>query len=464
MSLNHGDRLGPYELLDRIGAGGMGEVYRARDPRLKRIVAIKVLKGTPDSDAERRKRFLQEARAASALNHSHIVSVFDIGTAADDTFLVMEYLPGQPLSQIIPPKGLPIAQAIGYGADIADALAAAHSAGIVHRDIKPGNVIVGPDEQLKVLDFGLTKLMEPAPGEFSETRTQESALTHAGTIVGTIAYMSPEQAAGHTVDHRTDIFSLGIVLYEMIAGQRPFQGKSQAELLNSIIHATPPPVSERNPALPIELEDIFAKALAKDPRQRYQHAGDLALDLRRLQSGLKTGQLPSMRASGSAPIRRRGWVLPIAVALALIVGLVSWWLRRLDTFWTNPMTEARITRLTDFEGDELDAAISQDGKVVAFLSDRDGPLDAWVTQVGSGNFVNLTKGRFPGLLDELAFGIGFSGDGTQLWVRGDASTAKTGSISMVPILGGLPRRFLDAVFQRRLVTRWSSYRVCHWRP
>jgi hypothetical protein len=171
-----------------------------------------------------------------------------------------------------------------------------------------------------------------------------------------------------------------------------------------------------------------------------------------------------MRASGSAPIRRRGWVLPIAVALALIVGLVSWWLRRLDTFWTNPMTEARITRLTDFEGDELDAAISQDGKVVAFLSDRDGPLDAWVTQVGSGNFVNLTKGRFPGLLDELAFGIGFSGDGTQLWVRGDASTAKTGSISMVPILGGLPRRFLDAVFQRRLVTRWSSYRVCHWRP
>jgi serine/threonine protein kinase len=212
MSLNHGDRLGPYELLDRIGAGGMGEVYRARDPRLKRIVAIKILKGTPDSDAERRKRFLQEARAASALNHSHIVSVFDIGTAADDTFLVMEYLPGQPLSQIIPPKGLPIAQAIGYGADIADALAAAHSAGIVHRDIKPGNVMVGPDEQLKVLDFGLAKLMEPAPGEFSETRTQESALTHAGTIVGTIAYMSPEQAAGHTVDHRTDIFSLGIVL------------------------------------------------------------------------------------------------------------------------------------------------------------------------------------------------------------------------------------------------------------
>ena len=194
------------------------------------------------------------------------MSVFDIGTTNDRSFLVMEYLPGQPLDRIIPAKGIPLSQALGYAAGIADALAAAHAAGIVHRDIKPGNVIVGPDQQLKVLDFGLAKLIEPSPpGEFSETRTQDAALTSIGTIVGTSAYMSPEQAAGQPLDHRTDIFSLGIVLYEMIAGQRPFHGKSQAELLSSIIQARPPSITELNPTLPIELEDILAKVLAKDP-------------------------------------------------------------------------------------------------------------------------------------------------------------------------------------------------------
>src|SRR5215472_2083171 len=418
MPLSAGSRLGPYEIVALLGAGGMGEVYRARDSRLERIVAIKVLKTGVDAGSERGKRFVQEARAASALNHPHIVSIFDIGDDGGTSYLVMEYLPGQPLDRIIPAKGLPIGEAAGYAAEIADALAAAHSAGIVHRDIKPANVMVGPEGHVKVLDFGAAKLIEPPPGEYSETRTQDSALTCEGTIVGTGAYMSPEQAAGRAVDHRTDIFSLGTVLHEMAAGKRPFQGNSQAELLNAIIHTVAPSVAERNPAVPLELEEILARALAKDPRCRYQHAGDLALDLRRLQSALETGKLPSLRGTAHVPARRRRWMLSAVVGLVLATlgAAVVWRLRQADYFWTNPIADARITRLTDFEGDEIDATISQDGKMVAFLSDRDGPLDAWVTQIGAGNFTNLTKGQFAGLLDEVAFGIGFSGDGTHLWV------------------------------------------------
>ena len=289
-----------------------------------------------------------------------------------------------------------------------------------------------------MLDFGLAKLIEPPPpGEFSETRTQDAPLTSIGTIVGTSAYMSPEQAAGQPLDHRTDIFSLGIVLYEMIAGQRPFQGKSQAELLNSIIQARPPAITERNPTLPIELEDILAKVLAKDPSHRYQHAGDLALDLRRLKSGLETGQLPSLRASTySTRLHPWRWAFAVAAALALVTGAVAWRLRKLDYFWSSPMTEARITRLTDFEGDELDAAISQDGKFVAFLSDRDGPLDAWVTN-RHRQPRQFTKGRFR--LRRGCAGIGFSGDGTHLWVPAKA-TRLTPTASDASDTGGPPRR------------------------
>jgi hypothetical protein len=217
--------------------------------------------------------------------------------------------------------------------------------------------------------------------------------------------------------------------------------------MNAIIQAPTPAITKQKPNLPPELEEILAKALAKNAKDRYQNIGDLALDLRRLQAGLQTGQLPSLRAVRTAPARQRRWALPVAAVFALVVGAVGWRLRQLDYFWTNPMTEARITRLTDFDGDELDAAISPDGKLVAFLSDRDGTIDAWVTQVGTGNFTNLTKGQFPSLLDELAFGLGFSRDGTQLWVRGGGSVAGkpvAAGLWIIPVLGGPARRFFDA--------------------
>ncbi|HEY1338941.1 MAG TPA: protein kinase [Bryobacteraceae bacterium] len=443
MRFEAGDRLGPYDIVEPIGAGGMGEVYRAYDSRLQRTVALKILNVGAAVDAERRSRFLQEARAASALHDPHIVSIFDIGEDSGCDYLVLEYVAGQPLDRILSSRRVPLPQALGYAADIAAALAAAHAAGIVHRDIKPGNVIIVPDGQAKVLDFGLAKLIEPMPGEDSETRTQEAALTRSGTIVGTAAYMSPEQAAARPVDHRTDIFSLGIVIYEMAVGKRPFQGKSQVELLHAILKDPAPGVSELDPALPPELDDILEKALAKNPKDRYQHAGDLALDLRRLQSRLESGRFASRRTA-VPPRRSARWVLPVAIA-AIAVGGALWRLRQMDYFWTNPLADAAISRITDFEGDELDAAISPDGKLVAFLADRDGPIDAWVTQVGSGSFTNLTKGQFPSLLDELAFGLGFAGDGTQVWVRGlGAGNQRGQGLSTIPSLVGAPRRYLEA--------------------
>ena len=293
MPLQPGDKLGPYEILAQIGAGGMGEVYRARDSRLGRDVAIKILPRDRVADPERKKRFLQEARAASALNHPNIVALYDIANDAGVDYLVMEYVPGKTLNQIIAPKGLPLAEALNYAQQIATGLAAAHAAGIVHRDVKPGNVIVTADSQVKILDFGLAKLVERAPDAEDETQTLESALTDAGTLMGTVAYMSPEQAEAKPLDHRSDIFSLGVVLHEMVAGRQPFRGKSHVEMLHAIIHDSAPPLAQQ----PLELNEILEKALAKEPKDRYQHAGDLGLDLRRFRHALLTKSLPSLRSS-----------------------------------------------------------------------------------------------------------------------------------------------------------------------
>ena len=299
---------------------------------------------------------------------------------------------------------------------------------------------------VKVLDFGLAKL---AGNRSEPDASAATTLTAEHAIVGTLAYMSPEQAAGRAVDHRTDIFSLGIVLYEMIAGRRPFHGDSQPELLNAIIHA-PFPLE----GVPVGLEDVLARMLAKDTAARYQHAGDLAYDLRRLKSSMEVGRMSSAKPA-HAQTRRWRWPVAAAAALALIVLAAAIGIWRLDYFWTNPLAEAAISRVTDFEGDEIDGAISPDGKLVAFLSDRDGPLDAWVTQAGSGNFLNLTKGQFPSLLDQVAFGVGFAGDGAHIWVRGAAKDSKTAGVSLVPVLGGSARRLLDGgsgVFN----VAWSS--------
>jgi eukaryotic-like serine/threonine-protein kinase len=315
-----GTQLGPYKIEAPIGAGGMGEVFRATDTRLHRTVAIKILPRDQVADADRKKRFLQEARAASALNHPNIVTLYDIASDNGIDYLVMEYVSGKSLDKLITSKGLPPAEALNYAQQIANGLAAAHAAGIVHRDMKPGNVMVTAESQVKILDFGLAKLTEHAASAEGETRTQESALTEAGTVMGTVAYMSPEQASARPLDHRTDIFSLGVMLYEMLAGTRPFRGKSQVETMHAIIHDPAPPIS----SVPPSLQEVLEKALGKDPRDRYQHAGDLALDLRRVgrSPGAKSSPHAGPASPRGSPTRLPAWI-PWTIAGLAVAGLVA---------------------------------------------------------------------------------------------------------------------------------------------
>ena len=439
-----GTQLGPYKIEGSLGAGGMGEVFRATDTRLHRSVAIKILPRDKVADPERKKRFLQEARAVSALNHPNIVTLHDIASDSGLDYLVMEFVPGKSLDKLIPSKGLPLAETLNYTQQIACGLAAAHAVGIVHRDMKPGNVIVTPESQVKILDFGLAKLVERVDGTEVEAQMPEPALTKSGTVIGTVAYMSPEQASARPIDHRTDIFSLGIILYEMLAGTRPFRGKSQVETMHAIIHDPAP----APPGQPAEVQEILDKALAKDPKDRYQHAGDLALDLRRFVQK-PTGARHALPASGR--VSHRVW---IAAAAVLLLGIpLAWWAGRgrAASSRDNPLAGAQFTRLTDFPGDETSASISPDGKFVAFISDRDGRQDLWLTQIGTGRFQNLTS-SVPWLpTNRMSRQGGFTGDGTEIWLPGGAVSPPI-RMHLVPLMGGPPRPFLG---EKAVTVGWS---------
>jgi serine/threonine protein kinase/Tol biopolymer transport system component len=436
-----GATLGHYRIEARLGQGGMGAVFKASDSRLGRSVAIKILSANALSDPERKRCFIQEARAVSALNHPNIVTLYDIDQQEGRDFLVMEYVPAKSLDRLIRSKGLPLIEAVRYAAQIASALAAAHAARIVHRDIKPANLMVTSESQVKVLDFGVAKLVEHAP---VEVHSQESTLTRTGTVIGTVAYMSPEQASLRPVDHRSDIFSLGIVLYEMLLGERPFRGRSHdpsiVETLHAIVNDTVSPPSSVNSALPPELDEILAKAMAKELRERYQHAGDLELDLRRFERAWETKSLPSMRvASDALPRRARRGPIIAALALSAATFAVGVWLAPgILSSADNPLANATFTRFTDFGGATRDAAVSPDGKFVAFVSDRDGRFDIWLGRVGAGQFVNVTQGKEPSL-DSTVRETGFAGDGSELWMH-DAE--KTTLMRLFPIMGGPPRIFL----------------------
>jgi len=270
MAFAAGERVGPYEILSLLGAGGMGEVYKARDTRLHRIIALKILPAEKVGDADRRRRFLGEAQAASRLNHPNIITIYDISESHGVCFIAMEYVAGKTLEQANPSGGLPFEQAIKYGAEIADALAAAHSAGIIHRDLKPANIIITEDGRIKLLDFGLAKFIEPAVAAAEgETATLR---TIPGAIMGTAAYMSPEQAEGRELDARSDIFSFGLVLYEMLSGQRAFRADSWISTVASIVRDEPRPLREINAAIPGWVAQHVARCLRKDPLQRFQTA------------------------------------------------------------------------------------------------------------------------------------------------------------------------------------------------
>src|SRR6202051_2823527 len=295
MPILSGTRLGPYEILSAIGAGGMGEVYRAKDTRLNRIVAIKVLPSHLADSAELRERFEREARTIASLNHPHICTLYDIGHQDGTDFLVMEYLEGETLAQRLVKGPLPLEQVLQYAIEISDALDKAHRKGVTHRDLKPGNIML-TKTGTKLLDFGLAKLKQevaPANAQLSELPTADDPLTAKGTIVGTLQYMAPEQLEGKEVDARTDIFAFGAVVYEMATRKKAFEGKTQASVIGAILKDDPPPISSLQPMTPSALDRVVKRCLAKDPDDRWQSTNDLTNELEWIAEGGSQAGLPA---------------------------------------------------------------------------------------------------------------------------------------------------------------------------
>ena len=320
MPLAPGARLGPFEILEPLGRGGMGEVYRARDSRLGRIVAVKVLRRDVAADPGRIERFERESRAASALNHPNIVTIHDVGVAEGTSYIAMEWVDGSSLRDLVAggkPQAIPTV--VSIGAQIAEGLAKAHGAGIVHRDLKPENVMVTTDGLVKILDFGLAKLVAGGDETMSQLATQ-SAGTAAGMLLGTVGYMSPEQATGREVDHRSDQFALGLILYELATGARAFKRDSLPQTLAAIIEAEPEPLEARNPRIPPQLARLVARCLAKKPADRYESTRDLARDLRDL-----VHESSATRVATAPARRSMGRVATVAAMVVLVAAGAGWW-------------------------------------------------------------------------------------------------------------------------------------------
>jgi hypothetical protein len=310
VNLQPGSRLGPYEVVAPIGAGGMGEVYRARDTRLGREVAVKVLPSELSSDPDRLSRFEQEARSASALNHPNIVTVHDIGRADGVAYIAMELVEGKTLREVLLPGALSTKQILRIGVQAAEGLARAHSVGIVHRDLKPENLMIARDGLVKILDFGLAKLSMPESGVLSAAPTVARAQTQPGSVLGTVCYMSPEQASGQPVDFRSDQFSMGSILYEMAAGRKAFQRETAVDTLSAILHEDPAPIASINPQAPAPLRWIVERCLAKDPDERYASTRDLARELETVRDHLSEASVSGEAAIAvTRPRRSRSPVL-----------------------------------------------------------------------------------------------------------------------------------------------------------
>jgi Tol biopolymer transport system component/predicted Ser/Thr protein kinase len=439
-TLPSGTMLGSYRLEAPLGEGGMGVVFRALDTKLNRPVAVKFLSDDV-ADATARRRFQREAQMASSLNHPHILTVYDAGEVEGKQYLVTEYIDGGTLRDWIRTEKRTWRQVVELLTGVADGLATAHAANILHRDIKPANILVTKSGYAKLADFGLAKLADDAQVDLSRTLTE--GRTRPGMVIGTIPYMSPEQASGQKVDARSDIFSFGAVLYEMLAGRRPFTGKTDLEVLKTIIHAAPDPLGD---SVPANLQNVVEKALEKDPAERYQYMREMAVDLKRL--ARHKAEAPSVAvAAAPPPPQRWPWIVTILVALA--TGATGWWLARgTEASAESPLAKAQFTRLTDFPGTEMDAAISPDGKFVAFLADRDGPFDILLSQIGTGRFLNLTQGREPNMRFVVRV-LGFSSDGSEVWLH-DADTSTP--VRIMPLMGGQPQVFLGA---RSINVAWS---------
>jgi len=435
MTIATGSRLGPYEVLGQIGAGGMGEVYRAKDPRLGRDVAIKVLPASFSQDADRLRRFEQEARAAGVLNHPNITAVYDIGIHESAPYVVQELLEGETLRAAMAGAKLPPRKAIDYALQIAHGLAAAHEKGIVHRDLKPENLFVTNDGRIKILDFGLAKLT------LNEARPEATSLptatggTEPGVVLGTLGYMSPEQVKGKSADARSDIFSFGAILYEMLSGHRAFHGDSAAETMSAILREEPPDLSVTNQSISPGLERIVRHCIEKNPEQRFHSAHDVAFALEAL-SGLSVPRLEpsSLKVRGRPRSLAALAALVVALAAGLFAGRVLW--------KASPASPASFKRLTYGRGPISSARFAPDGQTIVYAASWDGAQKPQLYSVRaespeslrltlpSGQVESVSRSGEMLILNLLQFSTGY---------------ASIGTLSQAPLSGSAPRDLLEDV-------------------
>jgi len=480
-----------YSIIAPLGSGGMGEVYLARDTTLERSVALKFLPANVASDADRMRRFSQEAKAAAALNHPHIAHIYEIGRTSGTHYIAMEYVDGVTLGEKIHRERTPLRKLLKYLTQVAEGLAKAHAAGIMHRDLKPDNIMITRDDYAKILDFGLAKLIEPhrvpGPEGHSSGETATAILAQhstPGMIMGTVGYMSPEQAQGKVreLDHRSDIFSFGCILFEAATRQKPFEGKDPLDSLHKIVHAPTPQIKDVDSAAPDELQRIVRRCLAKDPDKRYQSIKEVAIELDELGQDLKDRtnldhSVPPQSISGESPssspgATMRSTQLPIArttksemahsissaeylvsgikshqtgVLLTLIGAVIiaagfGWY----KYYWSRPAKPApfqqmQITKLT-FTGKATNAVISPDGKQVVYVVDDGGRRSLWLRQVATATDVQLAAPE-----DIYYFSLTISPDGNFLYYAYGGTTIQNRVLYRMPVLGGTPRKVVDDI-------------------
>ena len=440
-----GRSLGGYHLQALLGAGGMGEVYRARDAKLQRDVAIKILPPAFTSNADRLARFEREAQMLAAVNHPNICAIYGLEETDGVRYLILELVEGETLatklaniSKASRAAGLPLGEALAIARQIAEALEVAHDKGIVHRDLKPANITITPDGVVKVLDFGLAKPV----GSGSVDLTHAPLMTgedREGTIVGTAGYMSPEQARGLPVDKRTDIWAFGCVLYEMLTGRGTFPGDTLSDTIARILEREPD-WSAVPAATPPVIRRLLLRCLTKDAKRRLRDIGDVRIEIDAID------EVPPGTPMVPEPIARsRTMWLPWIALAALALAAGTWAARRPAVTDENPLANAAFSRVTNWQGTEEHAEVSPDGRFVAFLADKAGQLDVWVSQLGTGKFDNLTLNLNPFLTPgNLLRSLGFSGDGSEIWLNpiGNPGQEKV----LIPLTGGTPRAFLGTGF------------------
>jgi eukaryotic-like serine/threonine-protein kinase len=439
MNLAPGTKLGPYEIVSLLGAGGMGEVYRARDSRLRRDVAIKVLPQALSLDADRMRRFEQEALATAALNHPNILAVFDIGTSDGSPYVVSELLEGETLRERLRSGAIAVRKTLDYGLQIAHGLAAAHEKGIIHRDLKPENLFLTKDGRVKILDFGLAKLTQTDPGSNPSMATVTHGVTEAGVVMGTAGYMSPEQVRGMALDPRSDIFSFGAILYEMLSGKRAFHGNTPADTMSSILKEEPPELNETNRNVSPALERIVQHCLEKNPESRFHSASDIAFDLEHL-SGLSgsSARIAAAGVDGGLAGSRRKLLIGAVAGLAL-AGLVyglGWWHGKSGAQVSQPEYQ-QITFRTGRIGN---ARFTPDGSIVYSASWDGGEDQLYMSRTDDPGSREL------GIKNAELLSISKSGElAIRLNTQYYGGYARSGTLARVPLSGGTPHEVLDNV-------------------